>query len=251
LSTIGKGIQVLELLGRNPKGLALRDISKSLGFPKSSVHHILKTFLAFDFAYQNQETRKYFLGLRCLQLSARMLEQFDIRSIAKKHLIELNEKSAEIVQLYTLRSGRLICIDKIGTQKPGLSISSFVGWTTEPHAAASGKVLLSELSEEEIMNIYPQKILRVYGKNTITDFEELLRELQLVREQGYAIDDEEYYEGVRCVAAPIRAGKKIVAAVSITGSIFQITMKRINQKLIFLVTAAAEKISNELSNVQI
>ena len=251
LSTIDKGIQVLELLSRNPKGLALGDISKNLGFPKSSAHHILKTFLASDFAHQEQETKKYFLGLKCLQLSARILEQFDIRNIARKHLIELNEKSCEIVQLYILRNAKLICIDKIGAQKQGLSISSFVGWTTEPHAAASGKVLLSELSKKEIIDIYPQKFLRVYGKNTITDFDDLLRELQLVRKQGYAIDDEEYYEGVRCVAAPIRAGEKIIAAVSITGSIFQMTMKKINQRLIPLVTMTGEKISDELINVQI
>jgi DNA-binding IclR family transcriptional regulator len=251
LSTIEKGIQLIELLSRSPKGLALVDISKGLGFPNSSVHHILQTFLAYDFVSQEPETKKYALGLKFLQISSKMLENFDIREIAKKYLIQLNEKSHEIVQLYILRKGKLICIDKIGSPVGGLSISSFVGWTTEPHPAAAGKVLLSELSTKEIMDIYPDKSMRVYGKNTITDFDALLKELQLVREQGYAIDDEEYYEGVRCVSAPIRAGGKIVASVSITGSIFSMTMKRISQGLISLVTMTGEKVSNELINIHL
>jgi DNA-binding IclR family transcriptional regulator len=180
-----------------------------------------------------------------------MLQGFDIREIARKHLVQLNEKSGEIVQLYILRKGKLICIDKVGSSTGGLSISSFIGWTTEPHPSAAGKVLLSELSDKEIYDIYPDRTLRPFGKNTITDFEQLFKELEVVRKQGYAIDDEEYYEGVRCVGAPIRAGEKIVAAVSITGSIFSITMKKISQELIPLVTMTGKKISDEMINVQL
>lgn len=71
-------------------------------------------------------------------------------------------------------------------------------------------------------------------------------ELERVREQGYAIDNEEYYEGVRCVAAPIRSGGKIIAAISITGSIFAITMDRIDNELKELVMKQAEKISSDM-----
>jgi len=74
----------------------------------------------------------------------------------------------------------------------------------------------------------------------------LFEELEKIRKQGYAIDDEEYYEGVRCVAAPIRAGRKIIAALSITGSIFTMTMERIDRELIGLVMKAAEEISSEM-----
>ena len=71
--------------------------------------------------------------------------------------------------------------------------------------------------------------------------------MENIRKQGYAIDNEEYYEGVRCVAAPIRAGGKIMAAVSITGSIFTMTMERIKEKLIGLVKKTADEISDEMS----
>ncbi|MBW2025494.1 MAG: IclR family transcriptional regulator C-terminal domain-containing protein [Deltaproteobacteria bacterium] len=122
----------------------------------------------------------------------------------------------------------------------------FVGFTTEPHATAGGKVLLSGLSRGEIERIYRSRRLRRYGKNTITALHDLFNELKKVRKQGYAIDDEEYYEGVRCVGAPIRAGGKIVAALSITGSVFSMTMDRINEELIGLAVDTAEKISSEM-----
>lgn len=245
LRTVERGILLINLLSGYPKGLALVEISRKLGTPKSTVHHILSTFLEYDFVTQDDETKKYSLGSRFFEISSKMLQSFDIREVARKHLIQLNEKSGEIAQLYILRKGKLLCIDKVGSPEAGLSISSFIGWTTEPHPSAAGKVLLSGLSTKEIMGIYPDKSLKAYGKNTITDFDELSKELELVRRQGYAIDDEEYYEGVRCVGAPIRAGEKVVASVSITGSIFSMTMKKIDRNLIALVSMIGEKISDE------
>jgi DNA-binding IclR family transcriptional regulator len=249
LRTIEKGILLIRLLSEHPKGMALADISRKLATPKSSVHHMLSTFLEYDFVSQDEETKKYSLGSRFFEISSKMLQGIDIREIARKHLIQLNEKSGEIVQLYILRKGKLICIDKVGSPTGGLAISSFIGWTTDPHPSAAGKVLLSELSMKEILGIYSDSALRAYGKNTITDFNELSKELHVVRTQGYAIDDEEYYEGVRCVGAPIRQGGKIVASVSITGSIFTMTMKKITQNLIPMVTMTGEKISDAMIGI--
>ena len=107
-------------------------------------------------------------------------------------------------------------------------------------------MLLSELSRSEIEAIYRTKSLKAYGKNTITGIVQLMEELENVRKQGYAIDNEEYYEGVRCVAAPVRARSKIVAAVSVTGSIFTMTMERINREIIRLVKDAAGRVSAAL-----
>ncbi len=249
LTTIEKSLKLIELLANHPRGVSLAQIAILLGLPKSSVHHMLQTLLYYDYVRQDPDTKNYSLGFQILQLSSKLLESFDVRGVAKRYLIQLYDRCNETTQLYILRKGRLACIDKIGDPPGGLAISSFVGWTTEPHPAASGKVLLSELSPKQLIDIYPEKALRGYGKNTIRDFDELQRELETVRRQGYAIDDEEYYEGVRCVAAPIRAGGKIVASVSVTGSIFGMTTKKI-QELIPVIVASAESISSEMINVR-
>jgi IclR family KDG regulon transcriptional repressor len=246
IAVVDKSLKIIELLSKNPQGLSLSQIAKMLCFPTSTIHHILGTFRAHDYVSQNPETKKYLLGFKILSISSIILENLDIRKTAYNYLRKLHQTCNETVHLSILRDGKVTYIDKI-QKAGGLSLATYIGFRTDPHAAAGGKVLLSELSSEEVRNVYRAKPLRIYGKNTITHMGQLLDELDNIRKQGYAIDNEEYYEGVRCVAAPIRAGGKIVAALSITGSIFTITMERINEELTGLIKKAAEEISSEMS----
>jgi DNA-binding IclR family transcriptional regulator len=245
LTSLDKSLQVIDLLSKNPGGLSLLELSVLLEFPKSTIHHILDTLIPHDYIAKDPETRKYSLGFKFLEIGRRILDNMDIRRIARKYLRELHDECKEAVHLAILRNGKVIYIDKIDTPG-GLSLATYIGFTTDPHAAAGGKVLLSELPPKEIVNIYQGKPLEVFGKNTITDLNQLLVELKKVRNRGYAIDDEEYYEGVRCIAAPIRAGGEIVAALSATGSIFTMPMERIHGELKELVMRKAEEISSHM-----
>jgi IclR family KDG regulon transcriptional repressor len=245
LNSLDKSLQIVELLSKYPSGLSLSELTTKSRFPKSTIHHMLSTFLPYEYIAQDPETRKYSLGFKFLSIGKSILDNIDIRKIAHKHLLQLQEECTETVHLAILRNGKVVYIDKI--DKPGgLSLATYVGFYTDPHAAAGGKVLLSELPMNKIMEIYQETSLKKYGKNTITRLDKLLNELKKIKKDGYAIDDEEYYEGVRCVAAPIRAGGQVVASVSITGSIFTMTMERINSKLKKLVMRTAEMISSEM-----
>ena len=245
LISLDKSLQVIDRLSKHPGGLNLVELSTMLDFPKSTIHHILDTLIPHDYIAKDPETRKYSLGFKFLEIGRVILDNIDIRRIARRYLRELHDKCKETVHLAILRNGKVIYIDKIDTPG-GLSLATYIGFTTDPHAAAGGKVLLSELSSREIASIYQDGPLKVYSKNTITHLDRLLDELKRVRKQGYAIDDEEYYEGVRCVAAPIRAGGEIAAALSITGSIFTMTMERIHGELKELVMRKAGEISSQM-----
>jgi DNA-binding IclR family transcriptional regulator len=246
ISSIEKSLRVIELLSKSPRGLSLLEMSGILCIPPSTAHHILHTFAPYDYIVQDPETKKYSLGFKFLQIGKRITDNIDIRKIASKYLFELHEKCGETVHLAILRNNQVIYIDKF--DKPGgLSLATYIGFSTDPHAAAGGKVLLSELPAKEIKNIFRGRSLKKYGKRTITSVSQLMDELERVRKQGYAIDDEEYYEGVRCVAAPIKSGGKIVAAISITGSIFTLTMDRIDNELKDLLMKQAEKISSKMN----
>ena len=223
LTSVEKSLQVIDLLSQTPQGLSLSEISSMMGLPRSSVHHILSTFLPRDYVAQDPETKKYSLGFKFLSISSAILNNLDIRKTAFGHLRNLHQECSETVNLYLLRDGRITLIDKI-QKVGGLSLDTYVGFSTEPHSAASGKVLLAGLPRSEIQRMYGARALGNYGPHTITGVDQLLAELDKVREQGYAIDNEEHYEGVRCVAAPIRAGRGVVAAVSITGSVFTMTL---------------------------
>jgi DNA-binding IclR family transcriptional regulator len=225
--------------------LSLSEISNSLGFHKSTAHHILKTLLPFEYVYQYRDTKKYALGYRFLEISKGILNNIDVRKVANGHLRRLQGQCNETVHLAILRNGKVIYIDKIDSTS-GLSLVTYVGFTTEPHAVAAGKVLLSEMTPEEVRGLFGNRALKTYGTKTITTVGKLLEHLGTVKDQGYAIDDEEHHEGVRCVAAPVRAGGKIVAALSVTGSIFTMTPERIHGELIKMAVKTAEGISREM-----
>jgi IclR family transcriptional regulator, KDG regulon repressor len=245
LGTLDKTFQIIDLLAKHPRGLRLSEMSAALGLPSSSIHHILSMLRSSDYVDQDSDTKRYRLGFKFLIISSIVLDHLDIRRTAYGHLRQLHQKVNENVNLTILRNGKVTFIDKI-QKVGGLSLDTYLGFSTDPHAAGSGKVLLSELGRSEIETIYRTKSLKAYGKNTITRMAQLLEELENVRKQGYAIDNEEYYEGVRCVAAPVRASSRIVAAVSVTGSIFTMTMERIHREIIRLVKDTAGRISSEL-----
>ena len=245
LGSLTKSLQVIEALRNNPQGLSIAELSQLLGFPTSTIHHILSTFRSYDYVAQNPETKKYSLGFRFLTISTSILDNLDVRKTSYLHLRKLRQMCNETVHLSVLRNGQVTYIDKIQGAS-GLSLVTYIGFSTDPHAAAGGKVLLSELSPKDVKVIYKDRPLKKYGKNTIANISQLLEELENIRKQGYAIDNEEYYEGVRCVAAPIRAGGRIAAALSITGSIFSMTMDRINRELIEMATKTGRDISSEL-----
>ena len=245
INSIDRCLSIIDLLSRNQNGMKLSQISRELGLNNCTTHHILRTLLPREYVGQDPETKKYALGFRFLEISRRILDSIDIRKIAGKHLHTLHEKCREAVHLAVLRNGKVIYIDKIDTNVQ-VTLATYVGFATDAHAAAGGKVLLSDLPEDRIRSLYGNGSLKKYGKNTIREIDELLAELNKVKQQGYAVDDEEYYEGIRCVAAPIRAGGKIIASVSITGSIFTVTPERIDRELIDQVTQTGKRISEEL-----
>jgi len=245
LSSLDKSLAVIDFLTKNPRGVSLSQISKELNIPNSTLHHILTTFLSHGYVSKDPVTRKYSLGFKFVSISKGILENIDVRAIAHEYLVKLHERCRESVFLAVLRDGKIAYIDRVNYLS-GLSLATNVGFTTDPHATAGGKVLLSGLTREEIERIYANRALRRYGKNTITTFHELFKELEKVRAQGYAIDNEEYYEGVRCVGAPVKAGGKIVAALSITGSVFSMTMDRIKDELIGLAVETGDRISRKM-----
>ncbi len=245
LSSVNKSLQVLDLLNKKPKGLSLSELAGKLGYPQSTIHHILSTLLPYDYVAQDPDSKKYSLGFKFLSMSKVILDNIDVRKVAYNYLRSLNEKSGETTHLAILRNGKAVYIDKID-KTDGLTLVTHIVFSPDPHATAVGKVLLSELRIQEIIKNYQNRPLKAYTQKTITNLDKLLGELKKIKKQGYAIDAGEYTDGVNCVAAPIRVKGQSVAAISITGSTFTMTMERVNNKLKDLIIKTAEKISSEM-----
>ena len=249
VQTIARASLILDILGQNPQGISIRELSAKIKLPKGTTHRLLSSLFYFGYVRQDSKTRNYFLGLKLVELGNLLLSQLDLRKEAEPFLRNLAERTKETVHMVILDRNEVVYIDKVETDQhtSGLRMASRVGLRNPAHSCAVGKVLLADLSEEVLNNFIKGKGLPKRTENTITNPTQLKEHLNLVRAQGYAIDDEENEKGIRCVAAPIyNEVGKTVAATSISGPAFRITKKVIQESLKKEVMETAFKISQRL-----
>jgi IclR family KDG regulon transcriptional repressor len=216
LSSIKKALKILQIFSTDRPELRVTDISKTLNAHKSSVSRIVSTLASEGFLEKNSGNNKYRLGRKLLDLGYQVLDHYDIRDHARPFMEKLARNTNEIVHLSILDKNEIIYLDKIGEGQV-LTVATKVGAKHPAYACAMGKVLLSELRPGDLTQILSLSPLVKFTAKTIAEVPKLLRELEKVKEQGFAIDDEERFLGIRCVAAPIRNRKReIVAAISTT-----------------------------------
>ncbi|MCX8022009.1 MAG: IclR family transcriptional regulator [Syntrophorhabdaceae bacterium] len=234
VQTIERVTQILDIVSKSPHGISIRILSSSLNLPKGTVHRLLTSLAYFGYIRQDAKTKNYLLGLKLLELGNLITSPLDLRKIAEPYLKELAEKTKETVHMVVLDQYEVVYIEKIESEvgTGGLKMASRVGARNPAHSCAVGKVLLSYLTEEELDTFIEKKGLPQRTPNTIVSPIQLKEHLLLVRNQGYAIDDEENEKGIRCVAAPIFDDKgRPVSAISISGPSFRVTKKLIQEVL--------------------
>lgn len=249
VQTIERVSLILDILGQNPQGISIRDLSPKVSLPKGTTHRLLSSLSYLGYVRQDSKTRNYLLGFKLVELGNLLLGQLDLRKEAAPFLKDLAERTKETVHMVILDRNEVVYIDKVeGDHNPsGLRMASRIGLRNPAHSSAVGKVLLSRFPDEELNQFLRGKGLSKRTENTITDTTQLKEHLKMVRNQGYAMDDEENEKGVRCVGAPIydEAGRA-VAAISISGPAFRVTKKMVQETLKKEVMETASKISQRL-----
>ena len=249
VKTIERASLILDILGKSPQGISIKELSGKTGLPKGTTHRLLTSLAYFDYVRQGSMTKNYHLGFKLVELGDRLLNQIDLRTEAHPYLIELAERTKETVHMVILDRNEALYVDKVDTSEPagGLRMVSVIGARIPTHCSAVGKVMLAFLPEERLVSIVQDKGLPRRTENTITDIEELKEHLQHIREQGYALDDEENEKGVKCVAAPIRdQNGNVAAAISISVPGIRIRTDTLLTTLKDQVIETAMKISKKL-----
>ncbi len=227
IQSIDRALQVLELFSLEKPEWGVTEISKALNIYKSNVHNILSTFIEGGFVKKDPKTDKYKVGIKFFELGSVVIKNMDLRRIAHSYLEELSKEFNETVHLGVLDEGRVVSIEREESNK-GLCSHIEIGKRTPLHCTAVGKAIMAYLSEDEINFIIKEKGLEKYTENTITNKEELEKEFLNIRKQGYAVDNMEHEEGVRCVAGPIRDyNGKVIASMSVSGPAFRIDKSNI------------------------
>jgi DNA-binding IclR family transcriptional regulator len=245
IQSLDRGLQLLEIISQAKNPMGLPELAEMLNVDRSTVHRLLGTLQQRNYVLQDSQSKHYSLGMKVIELSRRALDGINFRAIAKPYLKQLSKETGESTNLFILANLYAICVDYEASPSP-LAVSNDTGIVYIMHATAGGKVLMAYMTEDTQQKIIKSNPLTAYTPRTITDANVLMMHLQQIREQGYALDDEERYVGVRCIAAPIfDHTRKAIAGISMSGPASRVTLDRIPE-LARYVTQTASDISSEL-----
>lgn len=231
---VERALAMLEAVAQEPEGLSNADISRKLQIPKSSASYILRTLETQGYLNRDAETGKYRVGLKILSLSRGALSGIDVREVALPIMRHLVEKTNLTCHLAILDGSDAVYIEKV--EPSGfLRVDTWVGRRMRVHATSVGKALVAHIQPERLEKILASAGMEKRTPKTITTLPRLLKDLEKVRAQGYAVDDEENNLGARCLGAPVfNQQGQIEASVGLSGTTNQVnphTMPRIVEAL--------------------
>lgn len=221
-------------------GAGITEIADHVGRSKGTVHCHLATLRQNELVVRDDDV--YQLGLRFLDLAESSRNRLKFTDIVREELEDLAEETGEIVQFAVEEHGLAVYIEKIMGEN-AVQSASHVGSREYLHCLALGKAILAHLPRMRTEEIIDRHGLPERTENTVTDRDELYSELEEIRERGYAIDEGEKIEGLRCVATPVMgATGDVIGAISITGPSSRVEAKRVHEQLSNRVIKAANVI---------
>lgn len=245
VQSVERALLLIELLAKEDSEMTLTEIATRLNWPKSTVYGLISTLRDYRYVDQSEETGCYRLGIRFFELGNQIGHSWDIRSIAKPFMQKLNNQLGDMIQLATEDQGEVLYLDKIDSHHL-IRIVSEIGRRLPMHCSGLGKSILAYLPEGKVKQIIRQHGMHSFTERTITTLPALLKELEKIRSQGYAVDDQEVMMGLRCVAAPIFDSRgQVKYAVSVSGLCSEMSGERM-ERVIVLVKETADSISSAM-----
>ncbi len=221
IGSLEKGLQALELLVEKEE-LSVSQVAAQMGINRSASHRFLATLRELGYAQKNVEGR-YQATFKLFELGMKVANRFEIRRLARPYMRELAAAYNETVNLGYLEGSRIVHLDKVESSEI-LRMDPGIGTAAPAYCTGLGKSILAFLPAEEL-NAYLDKVnLTAFTPHTITSSDQLRAQLQQIRINGFAVDNEELSLWLRCVAAPITAyGDYPLYAISVSGPTTRMT----------------------------
>jgi DNA-binding IclR family transcriptional regulator len=252
IRVVERAFAVLEAVGAEPDGAPVAQLRTRTGLPLVTVYRLLRTLQALGYVAADPDTGRWRVGLRVLELRGRVSDADRLAGLARPLLKDLMLASGGLAHLGLYRRGEVHYVDTVRDLR---SLDQYVspGHRMPAHSVALGKVLLAELSDEQVLRFAAERGLARRASRTITTPEGLLVEAARVRAAGYAVEADEAAEGSRSVAAPVRDyTERAVAAIAVSGFVDR-PLSRFGDdrrgELIAMVTDAARRLSARLGFV--
>ena len=235
-STAFKALRVLEIVAASPQPVTLSYVADSLGIDKSTTYRMLNTLAEAGYVIRDEVSKRYSLSYKVVYLSRNLLADNEVSRLSRQILEELTAATQETVHLNILDDHQTILIQKVkGTQL--VAVDFQIGDRSQLHCTSIGKALLAfqdvRFIEEVIAAGLPQM-----ASNTFTNPETFRKELYRIRSQGYALDDHEFSDNMRCIAAPIfEHGGQVRMGISISGPDTRFTLDKLEELKVPLLKA--------------
>jgi IclR family KDG regulon transcriptional repressor len=240
MNALSRGLLVLQELALANQPLGVTELARRVGVNKSAAHRLLAILIESGFVEQDSTTRLYRPTSKMIWLGSHLLSRFDVRNQATPYLRDLAQRTGFASHLVVLAQGRALYVGQERSPST-ITVDIPIGGVAPPTCTAVGKALLADL-DAHALQPYLEK-LEPHTAKTIVDPGQLRTELALTRERGFAVDDEEFHLGVRCVASPIRdyAGKAH-AAIGVSGPAADLQAQEVPR-----VAAAVRQVAEAIS----
>jgi IclR family transcriptional regulator, KDG regulon repressor len=247
IQVIDRAFDILELLSDEKEGMGVTEIANHIGLNKSTVHRILMSMASRGYIERASGKGVYRNGLKLVDLASVHLNSVELKTEARPFLRELTARMNLATHLAILDGAEAVYIDKVEVES-SLRLYSQIGRRISVHCSALGKCLLSGLTDAEVADRLRKCAFKRHTGNTLSTRQALMRQVEAVRLRGYAVDDQEHEEGIRCLASPVRDYRaKVVAAISLTGPATLVSLER-EAEIGEMVMQAAREISRRLGH---
>lgn len=249
IGSVIKAVEVLEELAKSEDGLGVTEISNRLNYGVSATYHLLNTLKQCNIIEQDKKTKKYRIGFELFRICGMAKRQNALASLAQPYLDKLREMVGETSNLVVLDGNEVIYIAQSESTKL-LKLFTQLGAKVPFYCTGGGKAILAyQPKKVQDLVLNNTNFIKFTG-NTLSDINELVRELDIIRQQGYAMDNEEREEGVTCIATPVfDCYGEAIASISISGPTYRLKEKGI-ATIIKNVTDTAKELSESLGYVE-
>lgn len=243
VQSLSRGLEILEVINRNGE-MGISEVSEALKMDRSTVYRLISTLKAREYLKQNNANSRYYCSLKMFEMGCRVVTKLGMGRQVRYIMEELAVSVGESVNLGVLDGSDIVHIEKIESHET-IKVDVGVGERMPSYSTSLGKAILAFLPQEQLSALLEKMIFEKITPNTVTDPKILLEKLAEVRRCGFAIDDEEFALGLKCLAAPVKDWSgSVVAAVSVAYPKYRYQVDaEWEQKLINEVLATAGKIS--------
>lgn len=242
---VERALSLISVLTRSRGPHSVTDLAARLSLPVSTVHRLLHTLMSLGYVTQYAASKRYGAGRGIAELNRAMLLKYEYSQFARPYLERLADTTGETANLAALYGTFAIYLDQVESSAM-MRVSNPVGTLVPLHCSAAGKVFLADFKTALLDDTVRHTGLEAHTSNTIVTREALDLELERVRRQGYAFDDEEYAPGARCVAVAMRGSSgTVVAAISVSGPAVRMPDDRI-PSLAAQVSAVADEFAERM-----